>query len=244
MRLLSAAIAAVLLAAAPAAAQETPAPAAPAVLGPDQLGGTWSLDGLSEGDPSCSFQLGVAETIGGWTVNFPPNCRRTFAVGSIVAWRVNPETGAIVFADAERNTVYSFERTADGAYVANPEGKPGMVMMQGDPAEQRPPTPQEAMTGVWRISALGVAALCAFDLTSDERGRSGTLTMRPGCGAEWRGKSWTRWRLSGKTISLLDARGDEIVAFRRVDTFTFEKRASDDPYSQRGEIMFFGKVFN
>ena len=100
------------------------------------------------------------------------------------------------------------------------------------------------MTGVWRMSALGVAALCSFDLTSDERGRSGTVTMRPGCGAEWRGKGWARWRSNGKHISLLNARGEEILAFKRVDMFTYEKRSSDDPYSQRGEIMFFGKQFN
>lgn len=245
MRLLTAAFAAAsLLALAPAAAQEAAAapPADTAPLGPDQLGGTWSLDGLEEGTASCSFQLGVNETMGGWTVNFPPNCRRGFPVADIVFWRVNPETGAIVFFDAERRTVFEFERAADGAYVANPEGRPGMVIAMGDPAERRAPTPQEAMTGTWRISALGVAALCAFDLTSDERGRSGAVTLRPGCTAEWRDRDWTGWRMNGKEIALLDRRGREIIAFRRVDAFTYEKRPPDNPYVQRGEIMFFGKV--
>ena len=137
MRLLTAALAAALLATAhPSAAQETapaPASAAKPVLGPDQLGGTWSLDGLTEGAASCSFQLGVNETIGGWTVNFPPSCKRAFPIEAVTAWRVNPETGAIVFADAERNTIFEFERTADGAYVANPDGKPGMVYLPGGP---------------------------------------------------------------------------------------------------------------
>lgn len=231
--------------AAPAPAQDAP-PAAteltPGQLGPDQLGGTWSLDGLTEGTASCSFQLGVNETMGGWTVNFPPNCRRGFPVEGITAWRVNPDTGAIVFADAERRTVYEFERTEDGAYVSNPEGKPGMVIAMGDPAERRPPTPQETMTGTWRISALGAAALCSFDLTSDERGRAGRLTMKPGCTAEWRGKDWSAWRMHGREVALLDSRGREIIAFNRVDPFTYEKRPPDNPYTQRGEIMFFGKV--
>lgn len=244
MRVLSAVLAAAALMAAPAAAQEDAVapPAAPVALGPDQLGGTWSMDGLEDGAASCSFQLGVNETMGGWTVNFPPNCRRGFPVANIVAWRLNPDTGAIIFSDAERQTVFEFERTADGAYVANPEGQPGMVIAMGDPAERRPPSPQEAMTGTWRISALGVAGLCAFDLTSDERGRSGTLTMRPGCTAEWRDRGWARWRLSGREIALIDGRGHEIIAFKRVDLFTFEKRPPDNPYVQRGEIMFFGKV--
>ena len=237
-RVLSAVVGAALVAfAVPASAAEWPD-------NPDQLGGTWSMDGLTEGSPSCSFQLGVNETSGGWTLHFPPSCRRAFPVDKINAWRVDPADGAIVFLDAERNPVFEFERSADGAYVAHPEGRPGMVIAKGDPTEQRPPTPQEAMTGVWRISALGVAPLCSFDLTSDERGRSGTLTMRPGCGAEWRNRGWARWRLNGATISLLDGRGHEIISFKRLELFTFEKRASDDPYSQRGEIMFFGKVFD
>ena len=246
MRFLIAALAALTLTSA-AAAQEPPLPLTdlpPEKLGPDQLGGTWSLDGLTEGSPSCSFQMGVHETIGGWTVNFPPNCRRLFAVENIYAWHVNPETGAIVFSDVERHTVFEFERTVDGAYVANPEGKPGMVIARGDPADQRPPTPQEAMTGTWRISALGVASLCAFDLTSDARGRAGTLKMRPGCTAEWRDRGWASWRLGGKEIDLLDARGREIISFKRVDAFTFQREPPASPYFQRGEMMFFGKVFD
>jgi len=246
MRLLISVLTAALAAGAvPAIAQEAappPAAVAPGLLGPDQLGGTWTLDGLTEGSASCSFQLGVNETIGGWTLNFPPSCRRAFPVETIIAWRVNPETGSIVFSNAERHTVFEFERTADGAYVANPEGVPGMVIGQGDPAEQRPPTPQEAMTGTWRISALGVAGLCSFDLTSDARGRSGSVAMRPGCTAEWRDRGWARWRMDGKQISLLDGRGREIIDFKRVDLFTFERRPPDNPYVQRGEIMFFGKV--
>lgn len=237
MKLLSAVFGAVLvLAAAPALAADWPD-------NPDQLGGTWTLDGLTEGSPSCSFQLGVNDTQGAWTLNFPPSCKREFPVDNITAWRVDSTDGGIIFFDAERQPVFEFERTADGAYVANPADLPGMVIAKGDAADQRPPTPQEAMTGVWRISALGVAPLCSFDLTSDVRGRAGTVTLRPGCGAEWRDRGWARWRLSGNTIYLLDGRDREILSFKRLELFTFEKRASDDPYSQRGEIMFFGKVF-
>lgn len=240
--------AALMVFAAPAVAQPeagtSVAVVEPGKLGPDQLGGTWALDGLTDGSDSCSFQLGVNETIGGWTLNFPPSCRREFPVETITAWHVNPANGAIVFSDAERNTVFEFERTADGAYVANPEGQEGMVIAKGSAEDQRPPTPQEAMTGVWRISALGVAPLCSFNLTSDVRGRSGTISARPGCGAEWANRGWANWRLNGNVITLNDARGREILSFRRLELFTFEKRASDDPYSQRGEIMFFGKVFD
>lgn len=254
MRILSAIVgASLVLCAAPALAEpefqrgptvHAPAPAAAWPNNPDQLGGTWTLDGLTEGADSCSFQLSVYETIGGWTLNFPPSCKREFPVGDITAWHVNPENGNIVFSNAERRTVFEFERTADGAYVAHPEGQEGMVIAKGDPADQRAPTPQEAMTGVWRISALGVAPLCSFNLTSDTRGRSGTMAVRPGCGTEWANRGWARWTLNGKTISLQDARGREIISFRQLELFTFEKRASDDPYSQRGEIMFFGKVFD
>lgn len=241
---LTAAVAAAILIGAPIAG---PAVAADWPDNPDQLGGTWTMDGLTEGSGSCVMQLGVEETIGGWTVNLPPSCKRIFAVGSVTAWRVNPETGAIVFADAERATVFEFQRTADGAYVAHPgdgsDGQ-GIVIQKGDPDNQRTPTPQEAMTGVWRISALGRASLCSFDLTSDVRGRSGTIRARPGCVSEWASRGFSRWAMHGKTISLLDARGEEILQFKRVDTFTYEKTASDDPYSRRGEMMFFGKVFD
>ena len=241
---LTAAAAAAILIAAPITG---PAAAADWPDSPDQLGGTWTMDGLTEGSESCVMQLGVEETIGGWTINLPPSCKRIFAVGSVTAWRVNPETGAIVFADAERQTVFEFLRTADGAYVAHPgdgsDGQ-GIVIQKGDPDDQRPPTPQEAMTGVWRISALGRASLCRFELTSDARGRSGAIRALPGCVSEWASRGFTRWAMHGKTISLLNARGEEILAFRRVDTFTFEKTASDDPYSRRGEMMFFGKVFD
>lgn len=234
---LSAAIAAVLMSAAPALAAD----------GPDTLGGTWTMDGLTEGSSSCVFQLGVEETIGGWTVNLPPPCRKAFPVETVTAWRLNPDNGDIVFSDAERHAVVEFARTEDGSYVAHPgdgsDGQ-GIVIQKGDPADQHPPTPQEAMTGVWRMSALGVASLCSFDLTSDAKGKGGTIKVRPGCVSEWSSRGIVSWALRGKTISLQDARGNAVLEFKRVDLFTFEHQASDDPYSRRGEMMFFGKVFN
>jgi hypothetical protein len=213
---------------------------------PDSLAGTWTMEGLTEGSRSCVFQLGVNETIGGWTVNLPQTCRRAFHVEAVTAWRVNPDNGAIVLSDAERQPVIQFERTGDGGYVAHPgdgSDEEGVAIQRGDSGDQHPPTPQEAMTGSWRISALGAAHLCTFELTSDARGRSGQITVKPPCTSEWKGRGFTRWTMSGKTISLNDARGDSILEFRRVDTFTYERQNSDDPYSRRGEMMFFGKVF-
>ncbi|MBX7249810.1 MAG: protease inhibitor Inh/omp19 family protein [Caulobacteraceae bacterium] len=236
-----------LLGAAAALLMAVPALAADWPDSPDALGGTWTMDGLTEGSDSCVFQLGVDETIGGWTINLPNTCKRSFPVlTAVTAWRVNPETGAIVLADAERHAVLEFERAADGGYVAHPgdgSDATGLAIQKGDPAERHPPTPQEAMTGTWRISALGAAHLCTFELTSDAKGRSGQITVRQPCSSEWAGRPFTRWSISGKTISLNDARGNSILEFRRVDQFTFERTSSDDPYSRRGEMMFFGKVF-
>jgi hypothetical protein len=238
-RIILATVAMFALAAAPARAGDWPDT-------PDELGGTWTMDGLTEGSSSCVFQLGVEQTIGGWTIDLPPPCARAFPVASVTAWRVNPDNGDIVLADAERHAVLSFSRTEDGAYVAHPgdgSDDSGIAIHKGDAADQHPPTPQEAMTGTWRVSALGAASLCTFELTSDARGRSGTLHMKPGCVSEWATRPFAKWTLHGKTISLEDARGDAILEFRRVDTFTFEHQASDDPYSRRGEMMFFGKAF-
>jgi hypothetical protein len=240
MRLvLRAALAAVLASALPAAAADWPD-------SPDVLGGTWTMDGLTEGSNSCIFQLGVEETIGGWTINLPPSCKKEFPVEAVTAWRINPDTGAIVFADAERHAVMEFERAGDGGYVAHPgdgSDAQGIGIQKGDPADRRAPTPQEAMTGTWRISALGVASLCSFDLTSDAKGKAGAVKVRPGCLSEWSTRGISHWALRGKVISLEDARGNAVLEFRRVDTFTFEHEGSDDPYSRRGELMFFGKVF-
>ena len=62
---LTAAVAALILAS-PVAAADWPD-------NPDQLGGTWTMDGLTEGSESCVMQLGVEETLGGWTINLPPD---------------------------------------------------------------------------------------------------------------------------------------------------------------------------
>ena len=211
---------------------------------PAQLAGVWTIDGVTEGTSSCVFTMGAEEHLGGWTVNFPTRCKDAFAMKDVIAWRVDPADGAIVFVGAQRQELIRFSRTADGAYVANPEGRPGMVISRGDPATRQPPSPQQAMTGAWKLSGLGGRPLCVFDLTSDEKGRNGKLVRREDCLGEWRGKDWDRWTVRGREIILWDRRGNPVMTLRRVDTFTFERAEEINAYRGVGDMMFFGKILD
>ncbi len=102
-------------------------------------------------------------------------------------------------------------------------------------------TPQEIMSGPWRLSGLGGAPLCEFDLTSDARGREGTLAVKPGCMGEWRTREFARWTLRGKDLTLWDRRKRPIRSFRKVNAYTFEHREEMNEYMGRGEMLFFGK---
>ena len=188
--------------------------------------------------------MGAEQHLGGWTVDFPARCKTAFGVKEVIAWRVDPADGAIVFIGGDRRELIRFSRTADGAYVANPEGKPGMVISKGDPAQQRAPSPKEAMTGVWKLSGLGGRPLCTFDLTSDERGLNGKLVRRDDCLGEWRMKDWDRWTIRRREIVLWDKRGNPLMTFRRVDTFTFERAEEINAYRGVGDMLFFGKVLD
>jgi len=212
----------------------------------DAMAGVWSLTGLTEGAAVCIFTLGADETIGGWTIQFSDRCKRDFKlVADVAAWRVDPADGSIVFADATRREVARFGRTEDGAYVSPEDGGAGLVIQRGDPTTARPPSPKEAMTGVWKLSGLGGRPLCTFDLTSDDKGRSGTLKYREDCSSEWRTKGWAKWTLRGKELTLWDARGQPLIAFKAGDNpFTFHKSEQVNQWMGRGEMMFFGKVFD
>ena len=212
----------------------------------DRLAGVWSLSGLTEGSEVCVFTLGADETIGGWTIQFSERCKRDFPiVANVSAWRVDPSDGAIVFADPTRKPVVRFQKLEDGGWVSPQDTGAGLEISRGDPTAARPPSPKEAMSGVWKLAGLGGRPLCTFDMTSDDKGRNGTLKRREDCASEWRNKDWTRWTLRGKELTLWNSRGQPVIAFKAGDTpFTFHKSEEVNQWMGRGEMMFFGKVMN
>ena len=204
---------------------------------PQDLAGAWTLSRMSEGPEVCHLTLSPDSTDGGLIVHIPFSCYKDFDVEDVTAWGVDPADGAILFNDRRGRPLYRFDPVPAGGYGAN---APGWSL---DRREAPPPrTPQQTMTGVWKMTGLGGRALCAFDLTSDARGLSGALRPREGCSGEWRGRGWTRWSLDGKELTLYGRERQVVVAFQRVDEVTFHKR---DPIAEaRGrttDMLFFSR---
>lgn len=208
---------------------------------PKALVGEWTLSPMAEGPEVCNFTMDADSTDGGYTLHIPFSCYRDFDVDDVTAWGVDAD-GAILFKDRRGRTLHRFDPVPVGGYGAT---EPGWSLDRRE-REQRPPmSQQELMSGVWRITGLGGASLCAFDLTSNAAGTAGTLKVKPGCSGEWATKTWSRWTLRKRELTLFNASGQPVVAFRQdEDRVTFERR---DPIAEaRGRItdlLFFARDF-
>lgn len=209
---------------------------------PAQLAGQWTFTPASEGPEVCRFTLGSEETIGGWTLDIPKSCEADFpAIVDAAAWSVDPTDGAIRITDSLRKLLVRFERVPIGGYGANDVN---MSMDRYDP-DAKPLTPEQVMTGVWKITGIGGGAQCSFRLTSDAAGKAGMISVQPGCGGEWARRSWARWTLRGKELVLYSRSNEPQIAFEQQDLFTYQRRNKVD--ESRGwhlDLLFFSKVID
>ena len=174
---------------------------------PSAMTGRWVLARDGEGAPSCDLSLGPQPVIGGYKVTAAPACRRVVSWSQdFYAWYLNT-AGVVVLADPTRKPVMRFV-LRQGAYVA--DGPNGALFIISRPAREL--TQAQRMRGHWRLAALGGVPLCDFDMTSNAGGTAGTLKMRTGCAAPWKGRAIAAWSLKGRRITLADAAGKPVVA--------------------------------
>jgi hypothetical protein len=190
--------AALALAAVPALAQAPVAPSA--------MVGAWDLSKDGEGAPTCRIALSKDTTIGGFAVAVPKTCAKvTKNAGDIYAWRMNGKD--LAFADPLRHTLLTF--ASDGQGTWSTAGADHLLLSK----PSRTLSQAERMRGHWRLVALGGVPLCDFDLTSNPAGTAGTLRAHPtACKAPWVGRSFARWELKARRISLIDDAGKTVVA--------------------------------
>lgn len=222
--------AAAILALATSVAQAQPA---------EELAGSWTLSLSAEPQTTCDVSLGADSTDGGDTLHIPFGCYRSFKVRDVTAWTFDTADGAIVFNDRRGRPLYRF-KPDEGGFRSD---EPGWRLRRRAPDPRAAMTPQQRMSGVWKMTGLGGRALCAFDMTSDAQGRSGELKARTeDCFGEWKGKTWARWTLRGKEMTLYGRGGQPILAFQQADEFTFQRR--DLIAEARGrttEMLFFSR---
>jgi hypothetical protein len=132
------------------------------------------------GGKTCRVTLTSQETIGGYVVEFVPNCVKTFPVmDEVAAWRLD-EGAAIVFADATRQTVLRFY-TPDATYVAEQErdGIASIEKLGGANTEGLTATNQ---VGLWNMMREAGEVVCQLELTAKPAGPERfAADLRAGC---------------------------------------------------------------
>ncbi|HYE43851.1 MAG TPA: AprI/Inh family metalloprotease inhibitor, partial [Caulobacteraceae bacterium] len=98
----------------------------------EALAGQWTLSRMTEAPEVCQLTLNADPTDGGAILHIPFSCYRDFDVEDVMAWGVDPATGAILFNDRRGRPLYRFEPVPTGGYGAN---EPGWSL------DRRPPPP-------------------------------------------------------------------------------------------------------
>lgn len=115
------------LAAAPALAQEQPAPLPDDVNG---MVGDFILEQEDQSLPKCPITLSDQEALGGWAVQLPETCAAPYpAADQLVAWNIDQTDGSIILLNAERKVVMRLFEDEDGLYDTAPDVQPRFYLM-------------------------------------------------------------------------------------------------------------------
>lgn len=201
---------------------------------PKAMLGRWDLGGVTEGSESCRIVLKADASIGGWVVDRARDCARKFPFTTgINAWHMGRD-GKLVFTDALRKPLLSFEHTDDGSYMGGDDSAPSGILMIDRPVTGPAPTRQDQMSGDWSIGGVGGAPHCAVVSHATVAATSGTLTVKPGCDRKL-ARGWASWKLKGEILTLFDAKGTALQTFKRGDIVTFEGEDA------KGDSIYFSR---
>lgn len=213
---LCAVIAPFVLAPLPAQAQDSTAQEPPLDWA-QPLAGPWILSGTSEGDAYCSLTLGDTGVIGGAAITFSPTCLQNFPLSEVAGWTL--QGNALTFIDPQRQTVFSFDPFAEGAYSsALPDGRSLALDRGGMEPEE---VTSLLFDGSYTLSGPNRAEPCGFMVTP-EGADHGLIEQSGLCPEEWKGKAWAKWRGTAEQgLELLAADDSVVLALAPGDGMTF-----------------------
>jgi hypothetical protein len=209
------AIAMLLAAAAPVAAQKAPPPAlgeaAKAVLG------TWEFSNADR-DKICTVTFRNTPAAIGFRVEFDANCHNLFPLVADISGWIFRDQDLLRLVDANGRSLVEFSEVEDGIYEAPTPGV-GLLFLQ-NPATTEAKRPDQ-VAGEWTLRR-GSQPVCTIALMTDAAGDGFALRLKPGCDATIARLNFTRWRLDRDELLLAVARGDP-WRFEEVDDTTWRR---------------------
>ena len=207
------ALAVLLLAAVPAAAQNTPSESEKALVG------SWELSN-AERDKVCTATFSNDRATGGFRVEFEAKCAEQFPpVKDVTAWKY-PDNDLLRLVDGKGKSVIEFSEVESGIFEAPTPGL-GVVFLQ-HPGDAGPPaTPPDEIAGDWAIMRGG-KLLCTLTLTTTAGSDGYTLSAKPGCDAAIVRLGFNQWRLDRDELMLSPARGNP-WRFEEIDDKTWQR---------------------
>jgi len=128
------------LAAWPAAAQDSSSSSAEPTASssaestvPDELQsmvGDFTLAQEDDTLPTCPIRLTDQQTIGGWSIELPAACPAPYpAADQLVAWNVDESDGSVLLMNAERKVVMRLFEDEDGLFDTDPNVTPRFYLL-------------------------------------------------------------------------------------------------------------------
>jgi hypothetical protein len=209
------AIAMLLVAAMPLAAQKAPPPvlgdAAKSVLG------TWEFSNADR-DKICTATFRATPAAVGFKVEFDADCHNLFPLVDDVAGWIYRDKDLLRLVDANGHSLVEFSEVEDGIYEAPTPGV-GLLFLQ-NPATTQAKRPDQ-VAGEWMLRRGG-QPVCVIELMTEAVRDGYALRLRPSCDAAIAKLNFTQWRLDRDELLLGVARGDP-WRFEEIDDVTWRR---------------------
>lgn len=189
IRLLPVALIALMVSAAPLAAQQAADPPVtmpeppvtePAVpAAPRTMVGTWEFSNADR-EKTCSVTFRNESNRVGKRVEFDAACAGHFPfVKDVVAWQLN-DNDFLKLLDQQGASVLEFSEVESGIFEA-PRAGEGILFIQNATALGPAPKTAEQITGEWSVIRRTGRPICGLSLTNTPSGEEFTLRVQPGC---------------------------------------------------------------